>query len=133
MTPRTVVFSFPVKAPDSSVIADDVSALDQLELWLVYQKYWCEHKPSVTIYVGEDEWDEVREWTWEHRHLVSGISFLPRTEHTYKQAPYEALTEEQFEEMSAAMPSVDFAEYSETEDHTIASQQLACSSGVCEI
>lgn len=128
-----LVFSFPIEAPEHAQIADDVSAIDQLELWLTYQKYWCEHKPSVTIYCGESEWDEVGEWTWKHRDLVSGISFLPRTEHTYQQAPYEAITQEQFEALSAEMPDVDFGDYREIEDNTVSSQQLACTGGVCEL
>jgi len=131
--PGNWVFAFPVEAPDSAVIADDVSAIDQLRLWMVYQKNWCEHKPSVTIYVGPTEWEEVGEWVWENRDQVSGISFLPRSEHTYKQAPYEAISKEQYEESLSAMPSVDFSDYTEGEDNTVASQQLACSSGVCEI
>lgn len=133
MLAGNLVFSFPVEAPETAVIADDVPALEQLELWMTYQRAWCEHKPSVTIYVGPDEWDAVGEWVWTNRDAVSGISFLPRSEHTYAQAPYEALTEEQYQEMLAAMPDVDFSEYTEGEDNTVSSQQLACTSGACEI
>lgn len=133
MLDGNLVFSFPVKAPAEAVIADDVSAMDQLELWLTYQQHWCEHKPSVTIYVGPDEWDEVGEWTWKNREFVSGISFLPRSEHTYKQAPYEAINQGSYERLLHALPVVDFGTYRESDDNTIASQQLACSSGVCEI
>lgn len=130
---NNLVFSFPVKAPETSQIADDVSAIDQLELWLLYQRFWCEHKPSVTIYVGPDEWDEVRDWVWGHRSFVSGISFLPRSEHTYDQAPYEAIDEETYNTLVEAMPDVDFTEYREEDDNTVSSQQLACASGTCEI
>lgn len=129
----SLVFSFPIEAPSGAQIADDVPALEQLELWLLYQKYWCEHKPSVTIYCGPDEWDEVGEWTWNNRELVSGISFLPRSEHTYQQAPYEAIDEETYNALLDEMPDVDFSTYSEVEDNTISSQQLACTGGVCEL
>lgn len=128
-----LVFSFPVKSPDHALIADDSPALEQLELWLIYQKFWCEHKPSVTIYVGPEEWDEVGEWVWQHRNDVSGISFLPRSEHTYAQAPYEAVNEQQYLDLLSQMPDVDFTEYREEDDNTVASQQLACSSGTCEL
>lgn len=128
-----LVFSFPVEAPEHAQIADDVSAIDQMELWLTYQKYWCEHKPSVTIYCGEKEWDEVGEWVWNHRDVVSGISFLPRSEHTYRQAPYEAIDEAEFLRLSEEMPEVDFGAYREEEDHTVSSQTLACTGGSCEL
>lgn len=133
MLDGNLVFSFPVKAPEGAVIADDVSAMDQLEMWLTYQQHWCEHKPSVTIYVGPDEWDEVGEWTWRNREFVSGISYLPRSEHTYKQAPYEAINQDAYEALLADLPVVDFGTYREADDNTVASQQLACVSGVCEI
>lgn len=130
---NNLVFSFPVQAPRDSVVTEDLSALEQLELWLMYQKYWCEHKPSVTVFVGPDEWDEVGEWVWSHREFVSGVSFLPRSEHTYKQAPYEAVDEQTYQELLAKMPEIDFTLYREEDDNTISSQTLACASGVCEI
>lgn len=133
MSASNLVFSFPVKAPEDAKIADDQPALEQLNLWLMYQNYWCEHKPSVTIYVGPEEWDEVGEWVWHHRSTVSGISFLPRVEHTYEQAPYEAVDEETYTQLLDSMPHIDFENYIEETDNTVASQQLACTGGACEI
>jgi len=127
------VFSFPITAPMNATVTDEVSAIDQLELWLVYQKYWCEHKPSVTIQVGPDEWDEVGRWVWDHRDRVSGISFLPRSDHTYRQAPYTSVSYIDAEEMMQEMPEVDFSSYREEEDNTVASQELACTGGACEV
>ena len=128
------VFSFPVKAPQA-VYRNDRTAIEQLELWLVYQKHWCEHKPSVTIYVAKDEWDEVGAWVKEHLSVISGVSFLPKgdDDHTYMQAPYEEITEERYNQLMEEMPDVDFSTYEETEDNTVASQELACSGGMCEI
>jgi len=130
----TAVFSFPMKAPEGAVTRDDMTALQQLELWLIYQRHWCEHKPSVTITVKDDEWIEVGAWVWKYFDEVSGISFLPHSNHTYVQAPYEQITKEQFEEMSKLIPA-DFSweGFTETSDNTEGSQQLACVSGVCEI
>lgn len=129
-----VVFSFPVKAPES-VFRNDRNAIEQLELWLTYQTHWCEHKPSVTIYVADDEWDEVGRWVKDHLDVISGVSFLPKADdsHTYVQAPYEDITEEKYAEMVEAMPDIDFSTYREVEDNTTASQELACKGGACEI
>lgn len=133
---QTYVFSFPMKAPDNAVFRDDRDAIQQLEHWLIYQRYWCEHKPSVTIYVKEDEWMKVGAWVWEHFDEMSGVSFLPHSNHTYKQAPYQEITEKEYEELVEKMPKdVDWSLLSnyETEDRTTSSQTLACSGGVCEI
>jgi ribonucleoside-diphosphate reductase alpha chain len=131
----TAVFSFPMKAPDGAVMTKDRSAIEQLELWKTYQLHWCEHKPSITVYVGEDEWLEVGAWVYKNFDLCSGVSFLPRSDHTYQQAPYQAITEEEYEAALAKMPeSIDWsklAEY-ESEDMTTGSQELACTGGVCE-
>jgi ribonucleoside-diphosphate reductase alpha chain len=132
----TYIFSFPMKSPESSVFRDDRSAVDQLELWLSYQRYWCEHKPSVTIYVKEDEWLEVGAWVYNHFEEVSGISFLPHTDHTYRQAPYQEITEEEYNEWIKKMPrEVDWAQLSsyESTDQTIGVKEYACSGGSCEI
>lgn len=132
----TVVFSFPKKAPDNALCRNDVTALAQLDLWLTYQQYWCEHKPSVTISVKEDEWLKVGAWVYDHFDSISGISFLPFSEHTYRQAPYQDITQEEYEELVSKMPSdIDWAKLSdyEAEDNTVSSQALACSSGSCEI
>jgi ribonucleoside-diphosphate reductase alpha chain len=132
----TTVFSFPMQSPSSAVTRNDMSAIEQLELWLAYQRHWCEHKPSVTISVKEDEWMDVGSWVYEHFDEVSGISFLPFSEHTYKQAPYQDCTEEEYEEMKAQMPtSIDWSALQEfeKEDTTSGGRELACTAGVCEV
>jgi ribonucleoside-diphosphate reductase alpha chain len=132
----TTVFSFPVKAPKHAITRDKLSAIQQLEVWLVYQRHWCEHKPSITVSVKEDEWMEVGAWVYKHFDEVSGISFLPYSEHTYVQAPYQEVTKDQYEEMLAKMPkSIDWKNLSlyELEDSTTGTQALACVSGECEI
>jgi len=133
---HTTVFSFPMKAPKGAVCRMDMSALEQLELWKVYAENWCEHKPSVTISVKEDEWVEVAAWVYEQFDSISGISFLPFSEHAYRQAPYQDCTEEEYKEALKTMPkSVDWAKLSkyESQDYTIASQEMACTAGGCEI
>jgi ribonucleoside-diphosphate reductase alpha chain len=128
----TWVFSFPVRAPEGSVFRDDRTALEQLELWLTYQRYWCEHKPSITVYVKEHEWPEVGAWVWNHFDEVSGVSFLPHTEHTYRQAPYQEITEQEYLNLVAKMPEFDFV-FAEEYDTTSGSQELACVAGTCEL
>jgi len=133
---HTTVFSFPFKTPKGAVCRMDMTALEQLELWKVYAESWCEHKPSVTISVKEDEWVEVAAWVYDHFDSISGISFLPFSEHVYRQAPYQDCTEEEYKEALKTMPkNVDWAELSkyESQDYTIASQELACTAGGCEI
>jgi len=132
----TAVFSFPIKSPDGSVLRNDRSAIEQLEHWLIYQRHWCEHKPSVTIYVKEDEWMEVGSWVWEHFDEMSGVSFLPHSDHLYKQAPYTECSKEDYERMLSTMPEdVDWAGVAKYEDrdNTVGSQSLACSGSVCEV
>jgi len=133
---HTTVFSFPFKTPKGAVCRMDMTALEQLELWKVYAESWCEHKPSVTISVKEDEWVEVAAWVYDHFDSISGISFLPFSEHTYRQAPYQDCTEEEYKEAVKTMPkNVDWAKLSkyESQDYTIASQEMACTAGGCEI
>lgn len=138
MKPKdTVVFSFPQKAPEGAWTRERIhKATEHLDLWLFYQQYWCEHKPSVTISVKPNEWIEVAAWVYKHFDEVSGISFLPHTEHTYKQAPYQECTQEQYEAALKKMPKeLNWAKLSEyeKEDNTISQQTLACSGGVCEV
>jgi ribonucleoside-triphosphate reductase len=133
----TYVFSFPVKAPSGAITRNDLTAIDHLNTWLVYQRSWCEHKPSITVSVKEDEWMEVGAWVYKHFDEVSGISFLPHSDHSYKQAPYQEVTESEYLELLAKMPSSirweDLSFY-ETEDGTSGTQTLACTSdGNCEI
>lgn len=132
----TVVFSFPQKAPDGAITRNQQTALSQLEAWLTYQRHWCEHKPSITVTVKEPEWMDVGAWVWEHFDEVSGISFLPFSDHSYRQAPYQDCTEEEYTKALAKMPKeIDWSRLSEYEkvDSTTGSQELSCVSGVCEI
>jgi ribonucleoside-diphosphate reductase alpha chain len=133
----TYVFSFPVKAPKGAITRNQLTAIDHLNTWLVYQRAWCEHKPSITVSVKEDEWMEVGAWVYKHFDEVSGISFLPHSDHSYKQAPYQEVTEEEYLDLLSKMPSnirwEDLSFY-ETEDGTSGTQTLACTSdGNCEI
>jgi ribonucleoside-diphosphate reductase alpha chain len=133
---HTYVFSFPVKGPKHGVYRKDMSAIEQLELWKVYQENWCEHKPSVTISVKENEWMEVGAWVYNNFDMMSGVSFLPFSDHTYRQAPYQDCTEEEYKELLTKMPKdVNWALLSEYEeqDMTTSSQELACAAGGCEI
>jgi len=129
----TWVFAFPQKAPEGAVMRDNVSAIDQLELWLVYQKHWCEHKPSITVYVREHEWMEVGAWVYKHFDSMSGVSFLPHSEHVYQQAPYQEVTEEWYNVLVERMPTINWAEFREELDYTTSSQELACVGSSCEI
>jgi len=133
---HTYVFSFPQKSPDHAVFRTDMTAIEQLELWLVYQRHWCEHKPSVTISVKEEEWPEVGAWVYNHFDEMSGVSFLPFSDHVYQQAPYQDCTKEEYEALAAKMPKdIDWtmlAKY-EKRDSTTGSQELACVAGGCEI
>ena len=136
MKPDSVmVFSFPMKSPDDSITRNDITATEHLELWLMYQRYWCEHKPSITISVKEHEWLQVGSWVYDHLDEISGISFLPFSDHVYQQAPYQDCSKEQYEAMLSKMPSVDWSELSnyEKEDNTTGTQTYACSAGSCEI
>ena len=130
----TAVFSFPMASPKGAVTRTEKTALEQLELWLVYQRHWCEHKPSITISVKDNEWFEVGAWVSKHFDEISGVSFLPYSDHTYQQAPYEDITEEQYNELLSAMPeAVDWTEMLEETDNTEGSQTLACVGTSCEI
>lgn len=134
---HTYVFSFPMKAPDHAVFRKDMSAIEQLQLWLSYQRHFCEHKPSVTISVKEEEWMDVGAWVYEHFDEMSGVSFLPFSDHVYKQAPYQDCTKEEYEAALAKMPkNVDWSKLQEYEkqDATTGTQELACSAaGGCEV
>lgn len=133
---KTTVFSFPFKAPEGAVVRSDMSAIDQLEQWLVYKTYWTEHSPSITVSVKDEEWDEVGKWVWEHFDVITGISFLPHSDHVYKQAPYQTCTEEEYNKAVEAMPkNIDWSllPIYETEDTTTGSQTLSCTAGVCDV
>jgi len=131
-----LVFSFPVKAPKNSVVASEMGAMEQLVLWKTYQDYWCEHKPSVTVYYSDDEFLEVASWMWRNFDSLSGISLLPYSEHTYQQAPYQEVSREDYLVLLGQMPEFDWekmAEYEQGVDSTTGSQELACVGGACEI
>jgi ribonucleoside-triphosphate reductase len=130
------VFSFPQKAPTGAVCTSDMTAIEQLEMWLMYQRNWCEHKPSVTINVKADEWFEVGAFVYKHFDEMSGVSFLPYSEHTYQQAPYQECGKSDYEMLLSVMPkNIDWSELAdyEQEDNTSGSQTMACSGDSCEI
>jgi ribonucleoside-diphosphate reductase alpha chain len=130
----TTVFSFPKKAPHNALLREDLTAVQHLDLWMMYQQHWCEHKPSVTISVTEDEWVEVGAWVWKNFDDISGVSFLPYDGGTYKQAPYEECSEEEYLELLHKMPdTIDWDSLVEEDDNVEGAQQLACTAGVCEI
>ena len=132
----TTVFSFPVKSPAGAVTRNDMTAIEQLETWLIYQRSWCEHKPSVTISVRDEEWMEVGAFVYKYFDEMSGVSFLPHTDHTYQQAPYQDCSMEEYFDLSQKMPkTIDWSQLSEyeQEDNTAGMQTMACSGDVCEI
>ena len=132
----TTVFSFPQRSPEGAVTRNDMTAIEQLEMWLTYQRHWCEHKPSVTISVRDHEWLEVGAFVYKYFDEMSGVSFLPHSDHTYQQAPYQDCTKEEYEELLAKMPkTMDWSKLSEyeQEDNTVAMQTMACSGDSCEI
>jgi ribonucleoside-triphosphate reductase len=133
LSPTTKVFSFVKKAPEGSVIAGDQTGLEQLELWTMYQEHWCEHKPSITVYYRDDEYLAIGNWLYNNFDSVSGVSFLPYSDHTYEQAVYESITEEQYNELVKAMPETVSWDLNEASDVTEGSQELACVGGACEI
>ena len=130
----TAVFSFPIKAPSGAITRDDKTAIEQLENWLIYQRHWCNHKPSVTISVKDNEWMDVGAWVWKYFDEISGISFLPHSDHSYVQAPYQECTKEEYQALLKKTPKdVDWLSFKEEEDNTEGSQTLACTGNACEI
>ena len=136
MKPDTqTVFSFPMKSPKKSVVRNDMTAIEQLEMWLLYQRHWCEHKPSVTVSVRDEEWMEVGAFVFKHFDEMSGVSFLPHSDHTYQQAPYQDCTEAVYNDFSSKFSHIDWNKFTdyEKEDNTNSSQTFACSGDSCEI
>jgi len=129
---QTIVFSFAQKAP-AGITRADVTPQSHLALWLTYQRHWCEHKPSVTISVEEKDWPAVGAWTWENFDEISGVSYLPYDGGTYRQAPYEECTKEEYEELKAKQPKINWEDFIENTDNVEGAQQLACTAGACEI
>ena len=131
----TFVFEFPISSPAGSISGKELPATNHLEIWKFFQEWWCEHKPSVTISVGEDEWPKVGAWVWSNFKWMSGVSFLPHSDHTYAQAPYEEIEEEAFQERQRNFPELDWSklEEFEKEDSTTGTHALACTANECEI
>lgn len=130
----TVVFTFPKKAPEGALVRSDLTAIQHLKLWLAFQRFYCEHKPSVTISVSEKEWPAVGAFVWEHFDEMSGVSFLPYDGGSYRQAPYEDCTKEQYETLSKQIPTnLDWDSIIENTDNVEGTQTLACSANGCEI
>jgi ribonucleoside-diphosphate reductase alpha chain len=130
----TTVFSFPVKVADGALLREDLTAIEHLRLWLLFQRHYCEHKPSVTISVLENEWMDVGAWTFKHFDEVTGVSFLPMDGGTYKQAPYEECTEETYNQLKMLLPeTVDWENFREYDDNVEGAQTLSCTAGGCEI
>ena len=133
---NTTVFSFPQKAPAGAVTRNDMSAIEQLEMWLTYQRHWCEHKPSITVSVRDSEWVSVGAFVYEHFDEMSGVSFLPHSDHTYQQAPYQDCEKSDYETLFSLMPTeINWSKLSdyEKEDNTAGMQTMACTGDVCEI
>jgi ribonucleoside-diphosphate reductase alpha chain len=130
----TTIFSFPMKTPEGARLREDLSAIEHLDLWLVFQRHWCEHKPSVTISVNENEWPKVGAWTWENFDEITGVSYLPMDGGTYRQAPYESIDETAYNALLVEMPdSIDWEQMTEKTDNVEGAQMLACVAGICEI
>ena len=132
-SPTTKVFSFPMKAPDGAVTASEMGAMEQLELWEIYQDYWCEHKPSMTCYYRDSEFLEVGQWLYNKFDKISGISFLPYSDHTYQQAPYEPIDAATYKKLVKDFPKEISWDIAEASDMTEGSQQLACTGNNCEL
>jgi ribonucleoside-triphosphate reductase len=132
---KTTIFSFPIKSPEGATLANEQTAIEQLENWLLFQKHWSEHSVSVTVYVKEDEWMAVGDWCYQNFDYITGVSFLPYSEHTYAQAPYQPCSAYDYQMATQTMPEIDFTKLSdyEKEDNTEGAQQLACTGGACEI
>ena len=132
----TTVFSFPIKSPDNAVTSNDRTAIEQLELWQIYQRHWCEHKPSVTISVSPNEWQKVGDWVYDNFFEMTGVSFLPYFDHSYQQAPYQEIAEDEYQRAVSRMPpKIDWSKLAsyEKEDTTKSAQTLACTAGMCEL
>ncbi len=135
LTAHTFILEFPVKSPDGANTNSEQSALAQLRHWLNVKTNFTEHNPSCTIFIKDGEWDEVRDWVWDHWDQIGGLSFLPLVDHVYEKAPYEKITEHRYNELMAQMPKIDFSELTkyETEDETQGAHELACVSGACSV
>ncbi len=129
----TYVFSFPMKSPDSAITAPELSAIQQLELYLTYQRKWTEHNVSITVYVREHEWMEVGAWVYKHFDEVGGVSFLPYSDHVYRQAPYQPISKEDYDKLASEFPEINWQQFNESGDSTKGAQEYACVAGMCEL
>lgn len=130
----TTVFSFPMRVEKGAVLREDLNAIKHLRLWLLFQRHYCEHKPSVTISVNETEWPEVGAWVWNNFDEITGVSFLPMDSGTYRQTPYEAITEYEYHDLVSKMPDgINWEEFKEGSDNVEGAQMLSCTAGNCEI
>jgi ribonucleoside-diphosphate reductase alpha chain len=129
------VFSFPIASPEGAVCVPEVNALEQLHLAQIYNKHWCEHKASLTVYYSDDEFFDVANWIWNNFDDISGISLLPRSDHIYQQAPYQSIDEVEYRRLVSNLPRIDWKELAnyEAEDNTTSSKELACTSNGCEL
>ena len=132
-SPTTKVFSFPQQAPKKAVFASEQTGMEQLELWKIYQEHWCEHKPSITVYYRDNEFLAIGDWIYNNFDDVSGISFLPYSDHTYEQAPYEQITKEEYDKQMKDFPTEFNWNIEEETDTTEGSQTLACVGNSCEL
>jgi ribonucleoside-diphosphate reductase alpha chain len=133
---NTMVFSFPIAAPEDAITRDDITAIEHMEIWKKFQAEWCDHNPSITVNVAENDWPAVGAWVWENFDIISGMTFLPYDGGEYRQAPYEAVDEIVYNDLLAEMPeNIDWSTLSdyEHEDHTTGVQTLACSGDACEV
>lgn len=130
-----VYFAFPIKAPEGAVTADELGPIEQLETWLCYRRHWCEGNPSQTVYYTDKTFPLVQAWVWDHWDEIGGLSFFPKDDHIYDNAPWEKISEEKYEELISHFPNVDWGKITEfeTEDCTTGSQELACAGGSCEM
>jgi ribonucleoside-diphosphate reductase alpha chain len=134
--PNTIIFSFPINAPSNSIITTEVTALSQLNLWKIYQEFWCEHKPSITVFYKSEEFIKILDWIWDNFNSVSGIAFLPLFDHIYPQAPYENITEDEYKLLVKKTPkAINWKELNdfEKEDTTASLYELSCTGNSCEL
>ena len=131
--PNCAIFSFPMKSPEGSVIRNDRSAIEQMEYWKMLQDVWCEHKPSATVYYKDSEFLALGQWVWDNFDDISGVAFLPYSDHVYEQAPYEEISEAVYHKLVSQMPTIDWSIFTEDDDYTVGQQTLACTGNACEI
>lgn len=130
-----VYFAFPIQSPEGALCSKDISALDQLELWKIYQEAWCDGNPSQTVYYTDKDFIQIQAWLWENWDIVGGLSFFPKDDHIYENAPWEPISEERYRQLAGEFPEIDWSRIVdfETDDCTTGSQEMACAGGACEM